>query len=320
MPRQRSSHPFAVAVVLVLAALTGAVAIGAIWANQQLLDTSSWVSSSGRMLESREVRHRVAVFLADQLVAEAEGQLSAAGQEEVAAEVVPRLRRQGTRLAERVMATPQFHQLWRQANRIGHRELVRVLDEEATSLGGNGRVVINLTPALRQLAASVGESGLAGSFGVGDLGALIEPGTARIEVLEAEELEQAQEVVRVIRELPLPATLATVALFALALLLGRARLRRALLGVGLSLAAAGVLALLARAVAGHEVVDALLSREADREAAEAAWGIATSTVVELARGAIVIGALVVVGTVLAGDSAPVLALRRALGLGHDAST
>ncbi len=311
MSGRRSSHPFAVAVLLVLAALVGALAIASIWANRQLLDTGSWVSASGRMLESREVRPRVAVFLADELLAEAEAQLGAVGEDEAAAEVLPRLRRQGPRLAERAMATPQFRLVWLRANRIAHRALLRVLDEEGVS-GDGERVVIDLTPALRELAESLGGTDLAESLGATNLGALVEPGAARIEVLEAEELEQAQDAVRAIRSLPVPATIAFVLLLAFALLLGRARLRRTVLGVGLSLVAAGVLALLARALAGHEVVDALLSGDADREAAEAAWRIATSTALDLAAAAIGLGALTALWALLAGDSRPAVGLRRAL--------
>jgi len=186
-----------------------------------------------------------------------------------------------------------------------------VLDEEGANRNG-GRVVINLTPALRDLANSLSRTDLAESIGAGGLGSLVEPGAARIEVLEAEELEQAQDVVRAIRHIPVPATIAVAVLFALALLLGRARLRRTILGVGLSLAAAGALALVARAIAGHEIVDALLSRDADREAAEAAWRIATSTIVDLSAAAIGLGGLVVVGALLSGESAAAVGFRRAL--------
>jgi hypothetical protein len=309
-PRQRSSHPIAVVTLLALAAAAGALAIAAIWANQQLLDTRSWVSVSDRMLESQEVRQRVANFLVEELVDEAEGRLSAAGEDELAAEIVPQLRRRGPELAAEVMATPRFRVVWLRANREGHRALVRVLDDEGGSR--DGPVVINLTPALRELAASAGTTALAERIGVADLGSLIEPGAARIEVLEADELDRAQDAVRAIRNLPLPATIATVALLALALLLGRARLSRTFLGVGLSLAAAGGLALLVRVLAGHEIVDALLDGHADREAAEAAWRIATSTVVDLAVGAICLGGLIALAALLAGDSAPAVGFRRGL--------
>jgi hypothetical protein len=290
MSPQRRAHPVAVLVALVLAVLAGVVAIASIWANQQLLSTGSWVSVSGRMLGNKDVRHRVAEFLGEELVADTEAQLDAAGQEAVAAEVVPRLRAEQTQLAERMMRTKQFGVIWKQANRSGHRALLRVLDEEG---GGDEAVVVNLTPALRRLAGVLESEGPAEELGVADLAGLVEPGAARIKVLEARELNQAQDVVRVVRHLTAPAVIATLALYLLALLLGRRRPSRTFLGLGLALAATGGLALLARSLAGNEVVDQLVAGSADRDAAEAAWRIATSKIADLAGLAIGLGAVVV---------------------------
>ncbi|MBS1887166.1 MAG: hypothetical protein JSU06_08260 [Actinobacteria bacterium] len=289
MSLEPRSHPVAIVVALALATLAGVVAIASIWANDQLLDTGSWVATSGRMIENPEVRHRVAAFLGEELTAQTEAQLGAAGQGEIAEQVLPRLRRGETALAERVIATPQFGAIWREANRSAHRALVRVLDEE-----GNGEaVVVNLTPALRRLADALGETPLARELGVSELGSLVAPGAARIKVLEAEELSQAQEAVRVVRDLKLPAVLVALAFYALALWLGRRRLSRTLVGVGLALGATGGLALLARALAGHQIVDRLLASGTDREAAEAAWQIATSKIADLAGLAIGLGAVIV---------------------------
>jgi hypothetical protein len=289
---ERSSHPVATVVALVLAVLVGVVAIASIWANQQLLDAGSWDSVSNKLLESKDVRHRVAAFLGDELVNDTEAQLGAAGQDEVAAEVMPRLRAGSTELAERVMKTKRFKAVWREANRSGHRALLRVLDEEGAA-GGDEAVVINLTPALRQLAGVVGEEGLAKELGVADLSSFVEPGAARIKVLEAQELNDAQDAVRVVRHLTVPAVIALLVLYGFALLLGRRRLSRTFLGIGLAFAATGALALLARALAGHAIVDRLLGAGADREAADAAWQIATSKISDLAGIAIGLGAVVV---------------------------
>jgi hypothetical protein len=291
MSSQRS-HPVAIVVLLVFAALAGVVAIASIWANQQLLSTGSWASVSGLMLESKEVRHRVAEFLGEELVAGTEAQLDAAGQEGVAELVVPRLRAEQAQLAERVMKTKQFKAIWLHANRAGHRALLRVLDEEGNA-AEEGAVVVNLTPALRQIADVLEEEGLGEELGVSNLSGLVEPGAARIKVLEAEELKRAQDVVRVIRHLTAPAVIVTLALYAFVLILGRRRLSRTFLGAGLALAATGGLALLARALAGHAIVDQLITGDADREAAEAAWRIATSKIADLAGVAIGLGAVVV---------------------------
>jgi hypothetical protein len=286
------SHPVAIVVLLVFAALAGAVAIASIWANQQLLSTGSWVSVSGRMLESKDVRHRVAEFLGEELVSSTETQLDAAGQEGTTAVVVPRLRAERTQLAERVMKTGQFKKLWLTANRAGHRSLLRVLDEEGNAAEA-GDVVVNLTPALRQLADVLEEEGLAEELGASNLSGQVEPGAARIKVLEADELSRAQDAVRVIRHLTAPAVIVALALYAFVLFLGRRRLSRTFLGVGLALAATGALALLVRALAGHAIVDDLIVGDADRDAADAAWRIATSKIADLAGVAIGLGAVVV---------------------------
>jgi hypothetical protein len=288
---ERSGHPVAIGVVLVLAVVVGVIAITSIWANQQLLDTGSWVSVSNRLLKNSEVRHRVATFLGEELVADTEAQLLAAGQGETAERVMGPLRAQSTSLAEEVMKTKRFRVVWREANRAGHRALLRVLDEKGGA--GGEAVVVDLTPALRQLAGALGEDSLARELGAANLAAQVEPGAARIKVLEGEELNQAQDVVRVVRHLTLPAVIALILLYGFALLLGRRRLPRTLLAVGVAFIATGLLALLARSLAGHQIVDRLLGGEADREAADAAWGIATSKVSDLATVAIGAGVIVV---------------------------
>ena len=282
------------AFALVLAVLAGVLAIFAIWANQQLLDTGSWSSVSGELLKSREVRRRVAEFLGETLVEETESQLLAAGEEETAAEVMPRLRDNDVQLAERVMRTPQFAAIWKTANRSGHAALLRVLDEEEAE--GEGGVAIDLTPALRRVADLLGEEGLAAELGVESLGDLVEPGAARIKIFDAQELEQAQDGVRVVRHLTLPAVLAVILFYALALFFGRWYLARTFVGVGFALAATGALALAVRSLVGDKIIDELLSRHVDREAAEAAWRIATSDIHDLAVVSIALGAGVLVAT------------------------
>jgi hypothetical protein len=294
--RDERSHPVAIVVLLVFAALAGTVAIFSIWANQQLLSTGSWVSVSGHLLESKDVRHRVAEFLGEELVNDTESQLDAAGQQGVAEEVVPRLRVRQVELAEGVMETKQFRKLWLTANRSAHHALLRVLDEEGGA-AEEGKVVVDLTPALRQLAGVLEEEGLGAELGVANLAGLVEPGAARIKILESAELKRAQDLVRVVRHLTAPAVIVALVLYALVLILGRRRLAPTLIACGLALAATGGLALLARALAGNAIIDDLLGGVGeDRQAAEAAWHIATSKISDLAGLSIGIGAVIVLLT------------------------
>ena len=292
MSHEPKSHPVAIVVLLCFAVLAGTVAIGSIWANQQLLSTSSWVSVSGHLLESKSVRHRVAEFLGEELADQTESRMDAAGGGEIVEQVMPKLRANGTRLAEQAMGTKQFKAIWLTANRAGHKALLRVLDEE-----GNGAeeeaVVVNLTPALRQLADLVEKEGAAEGFWVTNLAGVVPPGAGRITILEAQELNRAQDVVRVIRDLTAPAVIVTLALYALVLFLGWRRIGRTLVGVGLALAATGGLALLVRSVAGSQIVDQLIVGGRDQGAADAAWRIATSKIADLAGIAIGLGAVIV---------------------------
>jgi hypothetical protein len=290
--RSERGHPVAVVVLLCFAVLAGTVAIGAIWANQQLLSTSSWVSVSGHLLESKSVRHRVAQFLGEELVDQTESQLNAAGQEETAAAVVPRLRAEGTHLAEEVMKTKQFKAIWLTANRSAHRDLLRVLEGEGDAFE-RGSVIVELTPALRRLADLVEREGVAEGIPASNLASFIPPEAGRIKILQAAELNHAQDVVRVIRDLTAPAIIVTLGLYAMVLFIGWRRIGRTLVGIGLALAATGGLALLLRSLAGSQIIDQLVVGGRDEGAADAAWGIVTSKIADLAGIAIGLGAVIV---------------------------
>ncbi len=264
----------------VLAALVAVVAIFSIWANDQLLDTDSWASASGKVIESETVRDRVEDFISAEVVA-----LAGSATRGVGGIPVPlraKLRDEAKKLSNQVLTSARFRAVWLRANRVAHRAVVGVLEEKGRA-HGEGRVAIDLTPAVREAVGEIGGGGLR---------SLVPPGSAEIEVLEAHELETARDVVRVVRHLPIPATLLAVALWALTFFLLRARPWRALAAVSLSLVLAGCLAVLVRAIAGHELVDRLLSHGADRGAAEVAWRILTSLVVDLSVAAIALGAVV----------------------------
>jgi hypothetical protein len=277
------------------------IAIFSIWANQQLLDTDGWVSASAKALESTVVRHRVEDFIADEVVHLAGG--ATGGKAAIPPALRSQLRDEARKLSDQVLTSARFRVIWQRANRIAHRAVVGVLEERGKD-HGEGRVSIDLTPAVREAVGSVdGE----------ELQSLVKPDSAEIEVLEAHELEDARDAVRVVRHLPVPATVVAILLWALALFLGRARPWRTLAGVGLSLVLTGLLALIVRAVAGQEVVDRLLTHSADRAAAEAAWHLLTSLLVDLSAAAIGLGALLVLWASLLGSREPAPQFRRRLG-------
>jgi hypothetical protein len=50
-----------------IGSLLAIVAILALWANRQLLDTDNWTETSSELLENEDIRDQISVFLVDQL-------------------------------------------------------------------------------------------------------------------------------------------------------------------------------------------------------------------------------------------------------------
>ncbi len=130
--------------------------------------------------------------------------------------------------------------------------------------------------------------------------------------MSADQVSTAQDVVSTLRGLAwlLPALM--VAAFGLAVTLATGRRRQTLLAAGLLLVLAGAVVLVARVVAGNEVVDALVKTDSVRPAAEDAWSIGTHMLRDVAHATIIIGIPLVVAAWLAGPTAAAVWLRRAM--------
>ena len=55
-PVTKRAHRFLVPVLLVLATIIGIPAAFAVWVNRQALNTANWSSTSGQMLENKQVQ------------------------------------------------------------------------------------------------------------------------------------------------------------------------------------------------------------------------------------------------------------------------
>lgn len=301
----------ALAVALLLLATTLAfLAIFAVWAKRQALDTERWTRTSGELLEQREVRERVSVLLVDQLYAnlDVDSRLRQALPSRAGPLTGPAavgFRELAERAANEALARPRARALWERANRRAHRQLLDVLEGRETGLVRDEGVV---TLDLRALLAEVADR-----VGVGRQAAAELPDdTARITILRSDQLDFAQDVVRVFRALVVVLVALALGLFAWAVVVARGWRREALRGVGLGLIGAGVATLLAREAAGDAVVDALATGESVRPAAHAAWRIGTTSLEEAAVATIAYGVVVLVAAWLAGPTRPAVAARAAL--------
>jgi hypothetical protein len=223
----------------------------------------------------------------------------------VAAPVAGGLREFAMRAAEQALQQPRVQGLWQDANRVAHSQLLEILkgDNEVVSTE-TGKVVLDLRPIVIQLADRIGLRKQAEER--------IPTGVAQLEVADAEQLQTARAITRILEGLAWLFSLGTLALFALAAYLAKGRRWMVVLGYGLGLVAAGLAAIALRSVAEGLVVDELAKTEAARVPAEHAWTISTSLLHGIATSVIAYGVLFTVAAFLASPADGAVTIRQAL--------
>jgi hypothetical protein len=302
-------HRWLVRTLIGLATLLGIVAIFAVWANRQLLDTKYWASTNTKLIESPPIREEVASYLTEQLYANVDvaGELK----NELPSELKPLAAPAAGALKDVVekginllLERPRVQQLWSKANQVTHAEFVRLVENKGTvvKLPGGGAVVLDLRPMLTEVAEKVGAPT--------SLVNKIPPKVAQLRIVTSKQLNTMQNAVNLLRSLALVLPLLAVAMFALAVYLARGRRRQTLIAVGFAFIAAGLVVVVVGGIVGNKVVDSLATTEAVKPAAEAAWSIGTSVLSDIAWSTVLIGIPVILAGMLAGPTQSATSLRR----------
>ena len=305
---EKPPHRFLVRMLLVIGAISTVLAVIAIWAERQLLDTDEWVETSSELLADAEIQSAVQGFLVEELFANVDVQA------ELAAALPPRaqplagpltgaLRQFAEQVAGRALDSPALEDAWAQANRTAHELLLNLLegDGELVSAEG-GAVTLDLRGLLEQLATRLGIDPAAVDKLPESVGSL--------EIIRSDELEAAQEAASLVRGLAIVFTILALGSLALAIFLARGRRPLTGLWCGLIMIGAGVVLFAFRSIAGQSLVDSLVEAESARAAAESTWSIATSLLTSIATTVIVYGIVLVVAAWLGSSVAGAPATRR----------
>jgi hypothetical protein len=302
-------HRWLVRSLIGLATVLGIVAIFAVWANRQLLDTGYWTSTNTKLIESPPIREAVSGYLTEQLYANIDvaGQLKQGLPSELqplAAPAAGALRDVVQKGIDLLLERPRVQELWREANQVTHAQFVRLIENKGSvvKLPGGGAVVLDLRPMLGEVAQKVGASPTIVNK--------IPPKVAQLRIVTSSQLKTMQNAVNLLRSLALVLPLLVVALFALSVYLARGRRRQTLIAVGAAFVGAGLVVVVARGIIGHKVVDSLATTEAVRPAAQAAWSIGTSVLADVAWASVFIGVPVILAGLLAGPTRSATTLRR----------
>ncbi len=296
----------AVWLVLVVAGLLLLLSSFAIWINRVALNTEVFTDTSSSLLDDDQIRSAVANRAVDELFAnvdvkaEVEAQLPA-DYKGLSGAATAGLRQASYQIVDRALEQPVFQDLFEVALEESHTTLVQVLE------GGGDRVSTEGGEVTLDLRAIIVEA--ADRIGIGDqIVDKIPADAGRIVILRSDELDTAQDAIQLLKTLAWLLPLLTLAAFGLAVWLARDR-RRAVRGVGIVLAVVGVVGLAAARLTRNYIVDSLVARRDDRNAASNAWDILT----ELMRGSfrlmVVIGLLFLVAAWLAGPGRRALATR-----------
>src|SRR3954463_15721904 len=275
--------------LVILGSLLAFLSVFAIWTERQALNTDDWVSTSGRLLHNQKIREAVGNYLVDQLyenvnVRKELEDILPGEASELAGPAADGLRQVAGQGAEKVLETTTAQELWEDANRATHEQLLAVLENKKEAVETeNGEVTLNLGSLLTNLADQVG---------IGeDLAEKLPPDAGQIHILKSDQLKTAQNIAVAVKGLALLLSILTFAAFGAAIYLSRGSRWLTVLYSGIGLIAAGFAVIVARHIAGGIVVDSLVRTENVKPAAEAAWSIGTSLMISIATTVIVIGVL-----------------------------
>jgi hypothetical protein len=296
--------------LVVLGSIFAFLSIFAIWTERQALNTDDWVETSGRLIEDEKIRAAVGEYLVEQLydnvdVEKELEEILPGDLKDLAGPASGGLRQVAGSGAEQVLQTATAQDLWKDANRSAHEQLLAVLENKKDAVETDeGEVTLQLGSLITNLADQVGIAS--------QLAEKLPPDAGQITILRSDELKTAQDVAVAIKGLAIVLSLLTLLCFGLAIYLSRDGRWVTVLFCGVGLIAASFAVIVAREIAGGIVVDQLVKEESVRPAAEAAWSISTSLMIGIATTVIVFGVLFVIAGWLGSPTGSARATRRFL--------
>src|SRR5829696_7631063 len=289
------------------------LSVFAIWVERQALDTDDWVQTSDKLIQDRTIRATLADYLVDQLYAnvdlEKELEEKLPGEtSELAGPISGALRSVAPGGVEKVLETQTAEDLWEDANRTAHEQLVEVLEDKKEAVETEeGEVKLQLGTLVTNLADQIGVGA--------SLAEKLPPDAAEVTILRSDQLQTAQNIAIALKGLAIVLSLLTFVFFGLAIYLSGGERWVTVLFCGIGLVAAGFAVIVAREVAGGIVVGQLVEQASIRPAADRAWDISTSLMTSIATTVIVVGVLFGIAGWLASPTGSAKATRRYLAPG-----
>jgi hypothetical protein len=291
-----------VRVLVVVGALLAVLSLLAAYIRFQALDTDTVGDTAGDLIADREIRDQAAATLVEELFANVDvaallSERLPPDQQGLAGPIAGAVRIGADQAARRLLERPRAQELWVRTIEATHRNLIRILEDETGPIGTEGGdLVLDLRPLVVQLGNQVAIVGRI------DERLRARPDAGRITIVEADQLETAQDVTQILKVLGMWLWLVPIALWAVALWLARGRRRDILRMIGISSIVAGLLVLVVRRVTGSIVVDEVATTESVERAAGDAWDILTAQLRDGGLTLLGLGVVLLVAVWIAGPS------------------
>jgi hypothetical protein len=301
-------HRKLVIATVVVATFIGFFAVFAVWAKRQLLETDTWVNTSSRLLEDKDIQLALSGFLVDAIYSsvDVQGELQKnlpPQAQALAGPAAGALRGLAGNLALEALQRPEVQALWADANRQAHDLLVSVVKgggETVATQGGD--VTLDLGGIIEQVGDRAGI----------DVTGKVPPDVSQIVILHSDQLETAQDAVNALQKVAIILSFLGLGLYGLAIYLARGWRREAVRAAGIGFVVIGLLVLIARGIAGGYLVDSLTSTTSVEPAGDSVWSIGTSLLKDSALAMIGYGLVIVAGAWLASPGALAREARRAI--------
>jgi hypothetical protein len=297
-------------VLVILGGLFVVLSLIAGYIRFQALDNDSVRNTADQLIADDDVRNQIAATLVDQLyanvdVAAALQQQLPEDQKRLSGLVAAGLREFSDRAAQRLLERPRAQEAWVNTIAFSHQQLLNVLEDDVRgTTTENGAVFLDLRPLIVQLGDRVPL--------VARIAQQLPNDAGRIKIIEADQLETAQDLTQLMKVLGMWLWVVPVLMWAAALALARGRRRAILRSIAFTSILAGLLVLVVRRVGGGYAVDSLAKVESVKPAAQSAWDILTHPLADGGWTLIGLGVIVLFAGWLASDGRIATATRTEL--------
>ena len=297
---EQRSHRAVVWSLIILGTIVMVLSTLNTWVERQLLDTDNWVNASTQLLDDDDVRQELSVRLVNALYENVEvgpaiddrlpEQLQGLG-----GPLAGVLRDPLISTADRLLESEPVRVVWKEANRTAHEAVLAILEDDVgpNVSTSDGKVVIDLGGVVVQLGEQIG-------LPQGVLDAIPDD-AGQFQVVDSEELESAQNGVKVIKVLSVVFFLLVIVLYGVAIYLADNWRRAATRNVGFATALGGFLVAIALRL-GISAIAGTPDTPGGRAAADSILAIGTSLLRQSAWSEILIGLLIALGASLVGPA------------------